>query len=84
MDRIPAVWLVTQDQFRVCFVLSLFKYMPLGGQNRVCEVISYYFHQSLKNSSSIQYLVLNMKGLGVRMDDCVKLKTCLKTDLLSE
>lgn len=84
MDWIPAAWPLTQDQYRVCFVLSLFKYMSLGGQNRVCEVISYYSHQSLKNGSSIQYLVLNLKGLGVRMDDCVRLKTCLRTTLLSE
>lgn len=51
---------------------------------RVCEVIPYYSHPNLKNNSSVQYLVLNMKGLGVRMDDCVRLKTCLKTALLSE
>lgn len=84
MGWIPAVWPLNQDQFRVCLVLSLLKYMSLGGQNKVCEVMSYYSHQNLKNNSSIQYLVLNMKGLDVRMDDCVRLKTHLKTTLLSE
>lgn len=50
MDWIPAAWPLAQDPFTVNFVQYFFKHIFHGG---LCEVIPYYSHHTLKNSSSV-------------------------------